>query len=446
MSGVAGFIVVDGGLQLLDWVPAEDPAVSEGRTHQKGFLPFVESEPGVLTIRPEWSRRREVYRARKGQLAGRVFLYPGFRPVRLHKAKPPGVLRVFAFGGSSTFGLFAGKDRAFPAVLQRRLAEAFPDHSVEVINLGCSGLNSEQVSVLVDAVGDLAPDLLIVYSGHNEMLQGERPTRLWESLVGRLHRGLLELSGVYRWMNGGVERFRQWKDLEVVADDADHISAEWIPVFDPVELPPDQRRHPSPAFVDRAAQTFVASLGRMVDSARKMSVPILFVLPVANLFHPPLVSASEPGFARDGELDALLRAGRLALEQGRAAGAVGPLSRAVELSPTYARAWYLFGLAQLSLGQTGMGWAALRRSRDLDVRKHTITTRLQQSLIDTLEASGVPWVDPRPPFYREPDPAYAKTVFTDHCHPTAQGHALLTDLLLPEAIRLLQSQQEGALL
>ncbi len=89
----------------------------------------------------------------------------------LHYPKSKNTFRVFAFGGSATMGMGFPHNGSFSRWLERMLQAAYPDREMEVVNMGQIGFASEQVKVLVQEVLDKGePDLLVVYSGHNEYL------------------------------------------------------------------------------------------------------------------------------------------------------------------------------------------------------------------------------------------------------------------------------------
>ena len=89
----------------------------------------------------------------------------------LRYPKPKNALRAYAFGGSATMGVGFPHNGSFSRWLERMWRAAYPNREVEVVNLGRVGYSSEQVKVLVKEVLEKGePDLLIVYSGHNEYL------------------------------------------------------------------------------------------------------------------------------------------------------------------------------------------------------------------------------------------------------------------------------------
>lgn len=97
----------------------------------------------------------------------------GFRGRELTVEKPAGVFRIACLGGSSTYGQSESCDEVlWPARLEVLLNENAPQGAsrVEVINAGCQGYSTfESLINLELRVVDLAPDLVLVYHGINDM-------------------------------------------------------------------------------------------------------------------------------------------------------------------------------------------------------------------------------------------------------------------------------------
>ncbi len=84
------------------------------------------------------------------------------------KEKPADVLRVVALGGSSTAGYPFHFYHAFPERLAAEIRARMPLQRVEVINLGMTAASSHVLRDLLPAVLSLAPDAVLIYAGHNE--------------------------------------------------------------------------------------------------------------------------------------------------------------------------------------------------------------------------------------------------------------------------------------
>jgi lysophospholipase L1-like esterase len=84
------------------------------------------------------------------------------------KEKVPNSFRVFILGESSAAGYPYMPMGAFSRYLRRRLELSYPDKKIEVINIGLSAISSYTVRDFVPEVLDQRPDLILIYTGHNE--------------------------------------------------------------------------------------------------------------------------------------------------------------------------------------------------------------------------------------------------------------------------------------
>ncbi len=94
-----------------------------------------------------------------------------FRPASFERNKPEGTYRVFALGGSTTQGEPYSTETAFPAWFGECLRCGMPDKRIEVINCGGLSYASYRVLAILKEVLQYQPDLILVYTGHNEFLE-----------------------------------------------------------------------------------------------------------------------------------------------------------------------------------------------------------------------------------------------------------------------------------
>lgn len=93
----------------------------------------------------------------------------GFRGEELPQQKPERSLRILCLGDSCTYGLMVSADDAYPAVLERLLADRLAPRQVEVINGGVLGYSSLQALILLQEKGfALQPDIVTVGVGFND--------------------------------------------------------------------------------------------------------------------------------------------------------------------------------------------------------------------------------------------------------------------------------------
>jgi lysophospholipase L1-like esterase len=196
-------------------------------------------------------------------------------------------LRVLMFGGSNVAGFQTDH-------LQRALCEALPEPGFEVVNLGRAGYGSERELILLRQALVLQPDIVLIYVGHNEFVEGGFALELsqaWRPSVVRVVDTLLALRTV-------------------------RAAADLLRGAPPATPLPEARRPRRKVFNDMTperAQVFYdvyrSNLSAMVDACRQAGARVVLATVVSNLFDPPYVS-NPPG-----DWDAARRA---ALDEARA--------------------------------------------------------------------------------------------------------------------------------
>lgn len=216
----------------------------------------------------------------------------GWLPFRI---PPKGdALRVCMYGGSNTW--------TFPAhVLQQNLerASGLGPGAFEVINLGRNGYGSERVRILFEQSMKLEPDVVLIYSGHNEFVEMGFKAEL-ESSRGAAAELTGGLAGALRSFRALVLHFTP-EASERAEDEAGRV--------------PELYQYEHQKFQD---QTYVETelwLDAYADNLRGMcatarehgALPILCTV-VGNQLEAPFVSAHEselPADSRDEILAAL---------------------------------------------------------------------------------------------------------------------------------------------
>lgn len=87
----------------------------------------------------------------------------GFTKPEISPQKPPGTIRIFCLGGSTTF------ETTWPLRLGKELKKTYPEQRFEVINAGTSGYTTlESMINFGIRVAHLDPDVITVYHAYNE--------------------------------------------------------------------------------------------------------------------------------------------------------------------------------------------------------------------------------------------------------------------------------------
>jgi len=97
----------------------------------------------------------------------------GFRGDSLAIPKPPGEVRVFMVGGSTTACVFLDDRETVTRRLQDRLRAAYPGLEVRVYGAAKSGDRSwDHVAMVSQRIAHLQPDVIVVFAGMNDLFAG----------------------------------------------------------------------------------------------------------------------------------------------------------------------------------------------------------------------------------------------------------------------------------
>jgi len=86
----------------------------------------------------------------------------------LYEPKATNTVRIMLAGESAIKGFPQPRNLAAAAFLEAMLTDAWPERKVEVVNLGTTAVASYPVLGMVTEALNFAPDLMIIYTGHNE--------------------------------------------------------------------------------------------------------------------------------------------------------------------------------------------------------------------------------------------------------------------------------------
>jgi len=305
-----------------------------------------------------------------------------FQKQRFARSKPPRTLRVFALGGSSVNYL----DYEFP-LLAERLQKALADRydRAEIINCGGLSYGSHRLVLVAGEIINYAPDLVMVYSGHNEFEELQQ-LRLSGVEVSAAQRALSR-SALYRLLRdfrarraiAALEEARAQRDLAVSLPDA---SKTWDYRFTPEE-------------VAGRMQGYRENLAAILRLCRDHGVPAVIGTVPSNLVKPSLPGPD--GRRYEAEVLPLLAAGDFAAAAGK--------GRAIlrEASPRH----------QSSDLENGI-------LREL-AAEHGVPLADVEAAVIAAEPHGVP----------------GETLFNDHCHLNPAGNALLVRVYEKEILRAL---------
>jgi len=419
------FALLEGGLRLAGFAPltaTRDPYVGFTRT-----LPLFVREGGGEG-------------GGEGRGEGAAWVTAAnkrthFNPQRFPAAKADGSLRIFCLGGSTTYGRPYADDTSFCGWLRVLLAEAHPERRFEVINAGGVSYASYRVAVLMEELLDHAPDVFVIYSGHNEFLE----RRTYDRLLATPEplRGLTAALSTTRTFALAATLLDR-RVPAAPASGAELLPAEVEPLLDRSVGPADYHRD------DELARAVVEhyryNVARMVAMARSAGALPLLVVPAANLRDfSPFKSEPSTDAATARRIAPSLERARDARREGLPADAEAILTRLVAEDPRRADLHYERARTLVALGRSDEAARAFERARDEDVCPLRATSSLLAAVREVARAEAAPLVD-----FDAWARAHAehgipgRDLFLDHVHPTPDAHREL-------ALRLADALAEAGL-
>ena len=197
------------------------------------------------------------------------------------KEKPSNGYRIFVLGESSAAGFPYGNNITFTRILNRRLADAFPEKYVEVFNTALTAINTYTQLDFMDEILEHQPDAILIYAGHNEY-------------YGALGVGSMESVGKYRWIvraSLALQNVRLYQLLRntintigskltsnsTTTDDSDPSSTLMERIVGKKNIPFDSDDY------QRGIEQFRENLTAIVEIAQKAGVRILISELISNI-------------------------------------------------------------------------------------------------------------------------------------------------------------------
>lgn len=347
---------IEGSARLLEWY-APPALIDAGQGFTEASRLFLEDPeaPGTLMTAPNKTLK--------------VHDQHLFRPQRFLREKPAGVLRAFFLGGSSVNYL----DYELPLLEERLASELDAFHTVEIINCGGLSYGSHRLVLIAAEVLQYAPDLLLIYSGHNEFeeLEQFKLAKPWSAPL----QDLLSHAAVFRIIRDRmtalqVSRLQRERNARILEESIPDSSRAWGYAFSDQELA--QRMN-----------TYQENLAHILEMARNRGVRTVIGTVPSNLVRPAL--HGEPGARYEAEVLPMFAAGNH--EAGK--------ERAQEILSSVPR-------HQSSSAENAIIREAARHASALADVEEAVTAR---------EPHGVP----------------GETLFGDHCHLNPEGNSILIE-------------------
>ena len=326
------------------------------------------------------------------------------------ESSPANRYRVVFVGASTVQGFPHPRRLAAASFLQAMLADAWPEREVEVVNLGITSIASFAVAQVVEDALVLSPDLVVVYTGHNEFygLYGAGRHHRLQYFLRQLH-----LTHLVDGLIGGIGNRDEPADLIKMA-----AARGEVPL------------HGSGRAT--AEENLRDNLRRVSLLCERAQVPLVLCTIVANDAGFAPVGSTEGGEAWKARVEQaaqVLTRGYVAPDD--AENALQQLEQAAALASEHAWLCYLQGRALERLGRDAEAQRAFRKARDLDTMPWRAPTAHNGVIRAVAKEHGVVLADVEAAFAEAaPAQGVGWEWMVDHVHFSVAGQVLLARTVL----------------
>ncbi len=306
------------------------------------------------------------------------------------KEKQPNAFRVFVLGESSAAGYPFMPLGSFSRYIRRRLELTYPHNKIEVVNIGLTAVNSYTIRDFIPEVLNQKPDLILIYTGHNEY-------------YGALGVGSMESLGNSRTFVNLVLYLNKFKTTQLVKD-----FIQWSAgLFSSSEatksgtLMARMAREQYIPFDSKDYQTglsqFEDNMRDVIEMIKKANVPVILGTLTSNLKdQKPFISIKNEKFP---PADQVYKEALSAYNSGN-----------------YKSAEFFF-----------------RKAKDLDALRFRAPEAINKEIKDFGKEFNIPIANVDSLFNADsPNGIVGNNLMTDHLHPTLQGYQLMGRLFYDE--------------
>ncbi|MGE5499869.1 MAG: GDSL-type esterase/lipase family protein [Syntrophothermus sp.] len=300
------------------------------------------------------------------------------------KVKSVNTFRVFVLGESSGAGYPYLPIGAFSGYLQRRLEFLYPDINVEVINLSMTAINTYTLRDLMPGVLGQRPDLIVIYTGHNE----------YYGALGVNSMGVIGKSPALVNMYIKLNRF---KTVELIRNIIQSLSKK---------LPNEKASGSEGTLMSRMAEGGQIPFGsdQYTAGLKQFESNMKAILEMARESHVPVIMGTLTSNLKDQVPLSLLQN-----ERDRSAGNV-----------------YSQAQSEYSKGNAAAALELFKKARDLDAIRFRAPGEINRIIKNLGKEYNFPVADVDSAFNsNSPGGITGNDLMTDHLHPNLKGYQLM---------------------
>ncbi|MBI4382725.1 MAG: hypothetical protein HY579_01665 [Nitrospinae bacterium] len=352
---------------------------------------------------------------------------PWFPDTEFSRKKAPGTYRIFLVGASTTRGFpFNDRKISYSGFLGQILKDVLPGHAAEVVNAGYDAISSYGVEDIFRQLLEYDPDLIVVYSGHNEFIghfgansKVNFGNRFVNDLTTRLYRSrlffvsellTLKLASLAKPESSRSERVNMFKVMmkenKMTWTGRDHADT---------------------------LENYERNLGDMARMAKEKRVRVIFSTLASNLRDfSPVRSEADPnlGPAQRTVFMSGLQKAREAMAGGGLDEAIAFFREVQSVDPHYAQEHFELARAYERKGDYRRAHEEYVNAREDDKVHLRACVLFNQAVERVGKTENAPVIDMETELERlSPNGLIGSNFFLEHVHPNINGHLIMADAL-----------------
>jgi tetratricopeptide (TPR) repeat protein len=338
------------------------------------------------------------------------------------KEKDENTLRIFVLGESTTIGYPYFHNGSFHRWLEYRLMHSFPDRKFEVINCSLTAVNSYTVLGFAKEVVNYQPDVVLIYSGHNEYY-GVMGVGSTDNIGGNqfIIKLILYLRQ-FRIVQGMTNIYNRL--VHAVRDEDKTTGATRMEL-----MVKDQKIPYGSDLYQRGIRQFAGNLDQILQIFNHRHIPVLLSNLVSNAKDLKPFTSIEPDSSRFPGFKENFSSGMKAFDDQNFVEASRFLTAANQIYPYYALSYFTLGSIAYQQAKYDSAKKFYQTARDLDGLRFRAPGEMNE-IISRLATKydNVILVDTRTVFEdHSPGRIIGGELILEHVHPNLEGYALMSD-------------------
>lgn len=303
------------------------------------------------------------------------------------KRKPDNSYRIFVLGSSTIYGFPYEKNLMATRILHKRLQDAYPDKTIEMVNTSITAINTVTLKDFTRQIVKYEPDAILIYAGHNEFYGaygvGSNESMMGSSFFRAVHFKLMNLR-LYQLMQASIKGIRGGGNNKSAEADQKGTLMKRIVKDKEIEFGSE--------IYARGVEQFRDNLKDILDQANKNEIPVFLSDLVSNV-------KDIPPF-----------------------GDIGSNDQSSVFN-------YKAAQEALFAGDTALAKELYYKAKDLDPVRFRASEEMNQVIYSLAEEKGARLIFAKEKFSNaSPGGIIGSNLLTEHVHPNIDGQFLLADV------------------